>query len=325
MNNQSEIEIKAEKKFIIKWNKVFADTFNYKTKNDLTISRDYWLGKKDFTAPWYPILFLPKKNSLSYAHHQKIEKNNKAFSLFFLPEKNFNNQEVENLLKNNQLIHYITLENKTSSDFLNSLKSRTRSYIKSGLKKFKFIKISYYDQFLKYEKSLHRILIEQHIKFLSPMPPLKLLKNLLINNLIDIHLAFENDLLVGFSTITKDKFLPHIFWILKSDFCKSNSLSLCLYYVCIEESIIKKAKLISLGTSISKNVAHFKEKLRAERGILFKHKLNSISSYKKLFFIKTGRNYLSLTIMRVFISIILFVFGEIGFEIISYQIWKRFD
>ena len=157
------------------------------------------------------------------------------------------------------------------------------------------------------------------------MPPLKLLKNLLINNLIDIHLAFENDLLVGFSTITKDKFLPHIFWILKSDRCKSNSLSLCLYYVCIEESIIRKAKLISLGTSISENVANFKEKLRAERGILFKYKLNSISLYQKLFFIKTGRNYLSLTIMRVFISIILLVFGEIGFEIISYQIWKRFD
>ena len=323
--NQNKIVIKADKNFIIKWNKAFTSTFSWKSKNSILISRDYWLGKIDFIAPWHPVLFFPKKDNLFNHTYKIINDFKRGFSLFFIPENSFSNHEKKYLLKNNQLIHFIRLEEKTISEFFKSLKSRTRTYIKSGLKQFNFIRINNHDDFIKYKSSLRKILIQQHLKFNSACPPIELLENLLINQVIDIYLAIQETEVVGFATLSNDKFMPHVFWIFKSDICKSNSLSLSLYFVCIEESIKRKAKLLSLGTSISASVSRFKEKLSAERGILFKYKINNIKFKKKTFLINTGRKTINLTLMKLVLRIILLIFGVRGFEVISKQIWKRFD
>tara|TARA_B100000886_G_scaffold340204_1_gene308400 strand:+ start:226 stop:1245 length:1020 start_codon:yes stop_codon:yes gene_type:complete len=324
LNIHNKITIKAEKKFVIKWNRAFAKTFSWRIKDYHIISRNYWLGKRDFIAPWHPLFYFPEKNNLFNPLYKPIDKE-EEFALFFFPEKSFSLEEKENLLKKNQLIHYIHLENKSILDLYKSLKSRTRSYINSGLNQFTFIKVSSYEGLKEYEQSLKNIFIEQYLKFMSPCPPFELLKNLLIENAIDIYLAIQENKLVGFATLSRDKYITHILWIFKSDMCKSNSLSLCLYYICIEESIRRKAKLISLGTTISLRVAKFKEKLSAERGILFKYKLSSISSYKKLFALRSRRKILNLTIMQLILRIFKMIFGLKGFENISKEIWKRFD
>ena len=87
----------------------------------------------------------------------------------------------------------MNIENKSINDFLQSLKSRYRSYIKSGLKKILIVKVKSSFEISKYEDSFIKILHRQYIKFLSPSPPIDLIKNLLDQKVIELFLAFEED------------------------------------------------------------------------------------------------------------------------------------
>ena len=127
--------------------------------------------------------------------------------------------------------------------------------------------------------------------------------------------------------MSTDVNIAHVAWTIKDNTCKDNSLSISLYHFCLEQAIKRKAKIFSLGTTSRKSLATFKEQLNAERGILLKvqvrhRKRIMLSDFRIIPF---HRNKISLTIMKLMLSITLYISGRRGYELVSKEIWKRFD
>ena len=98
------------------------------------------------------------------------------------------------------------------------------------------------------------MIIIQHIYFCSPCPPIELIENLFINRLLDIYIAFHNNNIVAFSSLTKDKNIVQIAWSAKRIDFKEHYLGITFNHFCLEEAIKKNAKIFSLGTSSRKSL-----------------------------------------------------------------------
>ena len=320
------MQVSCDRDFLKKWNIAFIDCFNWQSINQLIIKRDYFFRKIHMVAPWHPMFFVDKRERLldkSQCFNTKSEI--PIFGYVCVPDKYFSKLEKIKLLKENLLLHYITIENKSIKEIFDNYKSRIRSKIRSGFRKFKFIKLTESHQINKYEIEIRKLILNQHIRLNSPSPPYDLIKNLFDQKAIEIFLAIDSNQIEGFITMSTDKNIAHVSWTVKSNYCNDNNLSICLFQFCLQEAIKRKSKIFSLGTTSSPGLARFKEQIMAEKCILFKKQINYYINTSKFEYFKTNRNIINLTLMRVVIKFILFIFGVKGYEFFSKQIWKRFD
>ena len=230
------------------------------------------------------------------------------------------------LLQDNILLHYILIENKSIKELFEEYKSRVRTKIRRGYKKFRFKKLISIAELSNYEVEIRELLINQYIKLKSPCPPYKLIKNLFENNALNFYIAKYNSKLVGFITMSTDKNISHVLWTVKNVNFTDNDLSICLFQFCLEEAIRSKSKVFSLGTTSSSNLSKFKEQLNAERAIYFKKKYSLLNkTFKSFSYEKSNRNKFYLIINIIILKLTLILFGVKCFEAVSKQIWKRFD
>ena len=319
--------IRAEKDFINKWNTSFINTFKWKELNNSTLRRDYFLKKIDISAPWHPIIFCNKLNNISeFIEESKVNFLEPFYFFMFVPEKSFEEKHLKKLFKENILAHYIFIENKSIKELFDKYKSRVRTKIRRGFKNFKFIKLNSIEELSNYEIEIRNLLINQYLRLGSPCPPFELIKNLFKNKALNLYIVKFKNKLVGFITMSTDKNISHVLWTVKSNNFKNNDLSICLFQFCLEEAIKNKSKVFSLGTTNSKNLSKFKEQLNAERAIYFKKKFNGSNQSLKLFsYVKSNRNKFFLLINNIIIRLTILLKSVRSFEIISKEIWKRFD
>lgn len=320
------MKVEADYNFVKLWNESFSKSLKLKLKDNFFIKKNYFLKKYLFISPWNPILFSDNLNdNFDEKRYKILEKYNEVFGLTCTPLEDIPNNKKLKLIRDNLVIHYIDIRNKNIHDLFKNYKSDIRRKIRSGYKKFKFIKLTNYKSFRKYKEEIKKMIITQHIYFCSPCPPFELIENLFINELLDIYIAFHKNNIVAFSSLTKDKNIVQIAWYAKKIDFKDHYLGITFNHFCLEEAIKENAKVFSLGTSSRKSLEKFKEKLNAKKALLIKKKIIYKKKLNRIKYIKTSRKRLNLTAMKLIISIIINIFGQRSFEIFSKEIWKRFD
>jgi len=320
------MKVEADFNFIKLWNQSFSKSLKLGLKDNFFLEKNSFFKKYLFICPWNPILFSNDLNdNFEEERFNILDKYNEVFGLICTPLKDIPNTQKSKLIRDNLIVHYIDIRNKNIQDLFANYKSDIRRKIRSGYKKFKFIKLTYNKSFHKYKDQIKRMIIIQHIYFCSPCPPFELIENLFKDELLDFYIALQNNNVVAFSSLTKDKNIVQIAWSAKRIDFKEHYLGITFNHFCLEEAIKNNAKIFSLGTSSRKSLEKFKEKLNAEKAILIKKKLIYKKTLNNIHYIKTIRNKLNLTVMKVIIRIIINVFGQRTFEIFSKEIWKRFD
>ena len=305
------MKIEADLKFVKAWNSGFSKSLNLKLKDNLFIEKNFFFKKYLFLCPWHPVLFSNNVNdSFEEERYVILGKYNEVYGLTCTPLKEIPNNKKFRLLKYNLVVHYIDIRNKNIQDLFKNYKSRIKSKIRSGYKKFRFIKINNFKSFLKYKEEIKRMIIVQHSFFCSPCPPIELIEILFLKDVLDIYIAFYKNNIVAFSSLTKDKNIVQVAWSAKKFDFKDNDLGITFNHFCLEEAIKKNANIFSLGTSSRKSLGKFKEKLNAEKALLLKRKINFKQSFNNIKYIKTSRNRINLTVMKVIIKMIIILFGE---------------
>ena len=156
--------IKAEKDFIHKWNISFINTFKWKQVNNFILKRDYFLKKIEISAPWHPIIFCKNINNISeFIEESKLMVLKPFYFFILIPQRSFEKKHVKKILKENILLHYIFIENKSIKELFDKYKSRVRTKIRRGYKKFKFTKLNSIEELSNYEIEIRKLLINQYI------------------------------------------------------------------------------------------------------------------------------------------------------------------
>ena len=76
--------------------------------------------------------------------------------------------------------------------------------------------------------------------FCSPSPPIELLENLFLEDVLDIYIAIYNNKTVAFSSISKDKNIVQLHGQQKINF-KDHDLGIAFNFFCLEEAMKKEA------------------------------------------------------------------------------------
>lgn len=316
--------VEADLEFIKLWNKSFCESLDWKSKDSLITQANFILKKYKIIAPWHPIAFRNDlKNILENKSYKFLNEYNDLYANICIPEKYIQPRLRPKFLNENLLLHFIKIENKNIDQIFSKYKSNVRRKIRYGIKRYKFIKIKNKDEFAQNKTKINNLLIKQNLSFNSPSPPINLIENLFLNNALVIYLAkFENNI-VGFMSMSNDNNISQISWIAIEK--ENRNLSISFWHYCLMESVNRKSKIFSLGTTSSKSLAKFKEQLNAEKAILFKRKISYRKESYKMKYKKSNRNKFTLLVMNVFIKLIYCLFGIKGYQYISNEIWKRFD
>ena len=193
------MRVEADFNFIKLWNESFSKSFKLELKDNFFLEKNSFFKKYLFICPWNPILF---SNDLNDTFEEErfniLDKYNEVFGLICTPLKDIPNNLKLKLIRDNLTVHYIDISNKNIEYLFENYKSDIRRKIRSGCKKFKFIKVTDHKNFLKYKEQIKEMIIIQHIYFCSPCPPIELIENLFINRLLDIYIAFHNNNIVAF-------------------------------------------------------------------------------------------------------------------------------
>ena len=320
------MKIESNINFIKSWNSGFSDSLNLNLIDELFIEGNFNFEKYRMMAPWHPILFSNKlEEDFEGKEFSNLNKYKNIYCLICIPEENLHKYSKTDLIKDNLIIHFINIENKSCEELFKKFKYNVRREIKLGLKKFNFLKIKTTYDFEKNKAKIRELIVKQHMIFQSPSPPFELIESLFYKNALDIFIAKYGEEVVAFSSLSKDKNIVQIAWTAKDLTYKKFNLDLAFNYFCLQESIKNKAKILSFGTSSRDSLSKFKEKLNPQKGLLIKRKLFVKNDRINFQYMKSKRNKINLIFMKIVLKFIIFIFGISGFEFISRQIWKRFD
>lgn len=320
------MKIEADYNFLKSWNTAFSTSMNLILEEDIFIKKYHIFKSYLLLGAWHPVLFSSSFNdNFEKESYSILKKHNKVYGLTCIPLKNISAKKKAKLLNDNLTIHYIDIRGKSLNELFLKFKPKVRREIRSGSKKFNFLKLNYYEEFLDKKEEIRNMLLNQHSFFCSPSPPIELLENLFLEDVLDIYIAIYNNKTVAFSSISKDKNIVQVAWSAKKINFKDHDLGIAFNFFCLEEAIKRGVKIFSLGTSSRDSLAKFKEKLNSEKALLIKRRLNYKFPSKNLQYIKSNRNKINLTLMKTIIRMIIKFFGQKTFEITSKEIWKRFD
>ena len=316
--------VQADIKFIESWNLAFSKTFNWNLRNKIIVEKNLFHKKFRTIMPWHPFLFVSdyKKNSKIKSNLHDAYRN--ISGLICYPLKNIK-LEIKSKSENYCFLHYLEIENKSQEIIFNNYKARVRTKIRSGNKKFIFKNIKFLYEFEIYKSKIKDMLIKQHLRFCSPVPPIDLLRNLLKTGAIQIIGVFNGPELKAFCVLSNDSNIAHLVWFIKSNDFLDNDISICSYHYCLKIALKRKCKIFSLGTTSSDSLGRFKEQLNAERSLISFQKLKKFKKQSQDIPYFYKRNKLYLTIMKITLRVVKFLFGERGFVYASREIWKRFE
>ncbi len=318
------MRIEADLKFLELWNKSFSKALDWTIKEKYLICRNSIFKSYKIISPWHPILFTSDlKNKVENESYSFLNNRKDVYGLICVPYKNIKDSIKKKIIKENLILHFILIENKKIDVLYKNYKYNVRREIKLGYKKYNFKRLKSKADFSYCKDKINELLINQHLYFKSPSPPIELIESLFLNQAMDIYIAKSENKIVGFMSMTNDKNIAQIAWAAKS--ISTKDLSIAFHHFCLNEAIKRGAKIFSLGTSSSKSLAKFKEKLNSEKAILFKRKIYFRNESKDLKYLKSNRKKFTIKIMNILIKSVFILFGKYGFQFISKEIWKRFD
>lgn len=223
------------------------------------------IKKQQNISPWLPTIFVdPACRDFNLSTITELSRKGR---ITLVSPQSITNEDLDLYARAGKLSHYILL-NQSLKDYLSLRSTRVVHKINQGSKNLRFYEWTTSQELELYRGTINRLWIEQHMRHLSPCPPISLLADLLSAGLITIIVAFSEEEIVGFITVTNSQNIAHTNWVLINRRTAGNYASAALWYQAVRKSFEMGCNVLSMGTTSSSSLAIFKESIGGHRAVL---------------------------------------------------------